>query len=444
VWQWLYTGLFFVILCIIIKRWKFFTSTNLSPRFLQITLGLKFAAGCLLFVIYTNHYPDRSEADIFKYFDDSEVLYSSLWERPTDFVKMMVGWNNDAPYFYDAYYIEMNNWDRAYDSNVYNDSHTIIRFNALVRVFSFGIFHIHTLFFCFISLVGLTGLYKVFIRYFTQLKSTFTILLFYAPSVFLWTSGVLKESILIFALGILMYVLHKAAYHKTKPKWIVAAFVTLLFLSYIKFYVLIAFVPAIACYMLVAKTKWKSIIVYPAVLLTFGLLALNAKHIPPHIDMVKILERKQQDFKRLAEWQNAGSEFELTDIDQSIMGIIKVIPEGLLNCFVRPLPHNAKSVLYYPAILENLLVLLLLSILIYTSIKKNISPSNAEAKNFILLCFVFTLLLFTIIGITTPVAGALVRYKVPALPFLLGGMLLLLQNNRFLQSIEMDLEKIGV
>lgn len=241
-----------------------------------------------------------------------------------------------------------------------------------------------------------------------------------------------------------MYVLHKAAYHKTKPKWIVAAFVTLLFLSYIKFYVLIAFVPAIACYMLVAKTKWKSIIVYPAVLLTFGLLALNAKHIPPHIDMVKILERKQQDFKRLAEWQNAGSEFELTDIDQSIMGIVKVIPEGLLNCFVRPLPHNAKSVLYYPAILENLLVLLLLSILIYTSIKKNISPSNAEAKNFILLCFVFTLLLFTIIGITTPVAGALVRYKVPALPFLLGGMLLLLQNNRFLQSIEMDLEKIGV
>jgi hypothetical protein len=53
-------------------------------------------------------------------------------------------------------------------------------------------------------------------------------------------------------------------------------------------------------------------------------------------------------------------------------------------------------------------------------------------------------LLFSIIGITTPVAGDLVRYKVPALPFLLGGMLLLLQNNRFLQSIEMDLEKIGV
>ena len=346
-----------MILCIIIKRWKFFTSTNLSPKFLQITLGLKFAAGCLLFVIYTNHYPDRSEADIFKYFDDSEVLFNSIWNSPIDFVKMMLGWGNDTPHFFDDYYIHMNNWDRAFDSNVYNDSHTIIRFNALVRIFSLGIFHIHTLFFCFISLIGLTGLYKVFIRYFTKLKSTFTILLFFAPSVFLWTSGVLKESILIFALGILMYVLHQAAYERTKTKWILAAFVTLLFLSYIKFYVLIAFVPVIICYLIVAKSNWKSNWVYPITIALFGLLALNAKYIPPHIDMVKILERKQQDFKRLAEWQNAGSEFELTDLDQSIMGIAKVIPEGLLNCFVRPLPHNAKSVLYYPAIAENVLVL---------------------------------------------------------------------------------------
>ena len=36
---------------------------------------------------------------------------------------------------------------------------------------------------------------------------------------------------------------------------------------------------------------------------------------------------------------------------------------------------------------------------------------------FIVFSLIFILTLFTIIGLTTPVIGALVRYKMPALPF---------------------------
>jgi hypothetical protein len=156
--------------------------------------------------------------------------------------------------------------------------------------------------------------------------------------------------------------------------------------------------------------------------------------------MVKILERKQSDFKRLAEWQHAGSEFELKSIEPSFIGVVKVVPEGLLNCFIRPLPWNAKSPLYYPAIIENIIVFMLLMGIILAFYFKEIYIKE-DAKNLLWFCFIFTLLLFVIIGVTTPVSGALVRYKVPALPFLVLACLYLLQNSKNLNFIEGKLGK---
>jgi len=83
---------------------------------------------------------------------------------------MLLGIGNDSPYF-DAYYKEMNNWYRVFESNIYNDSHTIIRFNAAMRLFSFGYFNVHTVFMCFLSFTGLVALYRFFVRYFENKKT---------------------------------------------------------------------------------------------------------------------------------------------------------------------------------------------------------------------------------------------------------------------------------
>ncbi|MBK6543548.1 MAG: hypothetical protein IPG10_20255 [Flavobacteriales bacterium] len=57
----------------------------------------------------------------------------------------------------------MNNWYRQYESNMYNDAHTTIRLNAFLRLFSFGHIHVHTVFACFLSTIGLVALYKAFV-----------------------------------------------------------------------------------------------------------------------------------------------------------------------------------------------------------------------------------------------------------------------------------------
>jgi len=172
--------------------------------------------------------------------------------------------------------------------------------------------------------------------------------------------------------------------------------------------------------------------IYTGVVGLCTLLAFNAASIPPYIDFVGTMVRKQSDFIRLVEYQNAGSAFYLTPLEPSIWGIMRVAPEAFLNCFIRPLPWNAGSFLYYPAILENLLIISSILIVIWQSFKGKVTTA-INSRNLLWFCLTFTILLFVIIGLTTPVSGALVRYKVPALPFL-GIAVLYLVNTKSLNQ----------
>ena len=102
-------------------------------------LALKVLAGVGMYWLYTSYYPDRSTADIFKYFDDSKVMFDALFEQPGDYFKMLFGIANEGAHFDESYYQQMNHWFRKWERGIYNDSHTIIRFNALVRLFSFWV-----------------------------------------------------------------------------------------------------------------------------------------------------------------------------------------------------------------------------------------------------------------------------------------------------------------
>ena len=81
------------------------------------------------------------------------------------------------------------------------------------------------------------------------------------------------------------------------------------------------------------------------------------------------------------------------------------------------------------ASLENVLIIIvLLATLIFVRLR-NLSQPDVWC------CTSFIVILFVLIGLTTPVLGALVRYKVPGLPFL-GILLLLITDDTRIQPIE--------
>jgi len=408
----------------------FFHLKGIAKKWIVAVFLLKIVAGVAMYWIYSNHYEDRSTADIFKYFDDSEILYGALSEQPGDYFQMLLGVDNDNAHF-DLYYRKMNNWYREYESNLYNDSHTIIRFNAFVRLFSFGYYNVHTVFMCFLALLGSIALFRAFQRYFGNKEYLLFTALLLIPSVLFWTSGVLKEGLLIFGLGFLLLSVFSLLHNPFRWKHVFVIPLALLLLFHLKFYVLIGLLPALIGYGWVTLTKGKHVALKYLIVggcCIGGVILLP--YINPRWDALDLIVRKQHDFIRLAEVEQSGSQFELTPLTNNWSSVLRVTPEALGNSFFRPYPHRITNSFALLSFLENVGFALVFLFSLWMATRKKI-PWNV-----LLFCVSFVLVLYLIIGLTTPVEGAIVRYKVPAMPFLMLSFLLFLDQEKLSRLIQ--------
>ncbi len=413
----------------LIYKIKFFHIEGFPVKAIVTVFLLKILAGVAMYFIYTYYYTDRSTADIFKYFDDSKVMYDALWNKPSDFFKMIFSIQNDTPYF-DYYYHQMNHWTRVYESNIYNDSHTIIRINAVMRIFSFGYFNVHTVFMCFLSLTGLTALYRFFAPYMKGKKRLLFLAVFLIPSVVFWGSGVLKEAILLFAMGIMLYSVSKLLNKKHVFHNFLWLLISLVLLMYTKYYIFIIIIPITIGYVWCRLTSEKYLYLkYTAVLLLFIVAGLNIHYIFPGFDMLKILAMKQNDFVGLAKAMNSGSLISDNLLQPTLSDVIVHIPVALYNSLVRPFIFEADSLVVLFAALENILILFLFIVCLVFASKK------IRYKSEFLFCFLFFAALYILTGLTTPVFGAMVRYKVPAMPFMLIFIFMILDKNKMLKRI---------
>lgn len=409
----------------LIYKLRFFQVAGISRRFLSGVFLLKILAGTALVAIYTYYYTERSTADVFKYFDDSEAMFNALRHHPSDYFQMLFGINNDSPHF-DQYYNQMNNWYRVYESNLYNDSHTIIRFNAAVRLFSGGYIGVHTVFMCFIALMGLTALYKVFSAYIIQHRQALAIGIFLLPSVLFWGSGVLKEGLLFFAIGTAVFCLEQLLSRKGKWWHWPGLFFALALMFICKMYVLIALFPGIIAYSWVRLSGNIWVYVkYLAVIAVCTIAAVNIKLVLPKDDFLETLSEKQRDFMGLADSMKSGSIIHINKLEPTFKSFALNAPEAFINTLCRPFVWEAKSAFEWAAAIENIF---LLAFIIYALIKIDLSRLRQPLVPF---CITFVVVLFVLSGIATPVVGALVRYKVPAMPFLVIALLLVVKENAF-------------
>ena len=481
----------------LIAKMKFFECDGISRGAIQGVFILKILFGILLYLVYTFYYTDRSTADIYKYFDDSKIMFDTLFIKPQDYFQMLFGIGNDTPYF-DVYYNQMNHWYREYDSNLYNDSHTIIRFNAVIRLFSMGVYNVHTVFMCFLSLLGLTAIYKTFIPVIKEKSLLLFGSVFLIPSVLFWGSGVLKEGLLFFGLGFLVNYSHKVISGEWNLKSIFWILFSIVLLTLTKFYVAIAVIPALVANYWIEKTGNRNVllkyITSYLLLFSIGLFATNS---------LQVLVQKQKDFINLANggtylqritaektdtvyiasglheqmdinkknkkveiigkidyckvWTNGklgeetefvgsknfieteyrllidygktGSTIEIQKLEPNILSFLKATPKAVYNTFFRPFFLESFSPFIFLAGFENLFIILLTIVAILFADK------NALNEKLFWLCVFFTLVIFALTGLITPVIGAIVRYKIAALPLLLIALFMLIDKNKLTKKL---------
>ncbi len=412
---------YFLVIVVIIQRMPFFKIKALPKNFLISIFTLKVVAGITLAFIYTKYYPNRNEADIFKYFDDSKYLHDAFWSEPKDFFKMMIGYGNDTEYFTTEYYSKMNNWFRVYESNIYNDSHTIIRFNALLRFFSFGVYHVHTVIMCFLSLIGLVAFYKAVFSEFKNKERILAFIVFLVPSLLFWSSGVLKEGLLIFGIGVLIYCCFE--FFKGNFKWYYFPMIAivLFLLLFLKIYALMLLIPCLFSYWLIQKLKYKFIaLVYFSSFTLATLFAINFHLVKKDYNILEIITFKQHDFIKHAEVLGSGSVVKIDPVEPNLTSFILHAPESLFITFFRPFIFESTNPLMIISGLENLfLFLLLFSVIIYRD------KLNNSQKNLLYFLLFFSITMYVLVGLVTPVMGAMVRYKVPALMTLVTAFVLI-------------------
>lgn len=401
-----------IVLLFVVYRAKFFQSPHLPKYIPSVIFILKFTAGISVYLVYAYFYGTRYSSDIFKYFDDGNIIYSALHQNPVDYLRMLTGIGSEAPHL-TQYYDTCHFWIKDFNYGLLNDNRIVIRFNALIRLISMGNIHIHTLFMSFLSFTGLWFLIKTFEPEFRTKKWGLLLVVFFFPSSFFWTSGLLKEGILTFAFGMMLYHINLLINKKSNWHSLTKLSLALGILFFSKFYVLVAALPGLISLVFTSKLKIKNqsfhfIWIH---LILISLLWFSKPIIG--IDFPQIIAQKQNDFiAYVNSLEQAGSKIEMSPLQPTFKNLVKKAPEAFATTLFRPTIFEIHNPIAAMAALENLLILVLifLTILYFTKSQLN--------NPWLWFCVSFVIILFTLIGLTTPILGAIVRYKAPALPFL--------------------------
>lgn len=426
---WILPFLWTIIFLFIIWKHPFFKIQGIAQWFIIGIFCCKLATSGILHYIFTNYYPDRSTADIFKYFDDAVVLFDSLHHSIGDFFKILFGLNCDTPEML-HYFQDTNHWTRMYEYAPFLDNRLIIRTNMLILLVSDGNIAVHYIFANFISLFGFLLIYKTLELFFKQNYITLFII-FLIPSSLLWTAGILKECLVTFAIGCFVYgFLNLMTNERSYTiKMALYCIVGLLLLIVLKFYVLVALCPALLAFFLTQKLQttqkwlWYAIVCFGGVIIV-GILDFGFQAIP----FFESFAGKRTDAINTALLYDAQSILPLEKIESTPLDFIKETPTAIWNTIALPYIWNFKGIIQFVPALESLLLFVLLGLMLVFYKK----PTEQQ-KNFMWFSICFSLILIWEIGISTAVVGGIVRYKIPIFPFLYTTLALLIDWDKIIK-----------
>ena len=134
------------------------------------------------------------------------------------------------------------------------------------------------------------------------------------------------------------------------------------------------------------------------------------------LDLLTLIVNKLELTTNLAISENAGSMINSLKLEPTLFSFIINAPLAIINTFFRPFINDIDSLIMIPSFIENLICILIMIIAIIFR-KKEITQKE---QNILLFFLSFTIIETLLIGYTTPILGATVRYRIfPMLFFLL-------------------------
>lgn len=386
---------------------------------LAVFFLLKVCAGVALTLVYTYFYTDTTKADIYRYYNDSVVVSKILFNSPYHWAKVMLGIDMYSKETF-AHILPTLYFDHP-AGDIATSNKLLIRISSLFNYLSYYSIYINTLFFNFACFVGLVALLKALRRFFMGDVRWLSITLFLLPSMVFWTSGLLKDQLLLTFIGFYLCVL--LLEKKAWQHW---------FLALLLFYAVFSVKSSVAAPLLVASiflpTYHVSLKKRAVAFGVLSLLGIAAAFTTGFADkLCAMLLGKRNEFVFLSLTENASSNIDSTIYGLTCGNLLGLIPSALVNTILRPFVWQSGSAFHLAFAIENMLFLAIVVLVLVLAVRSKGNRSEA-AISLAVFCLLFALFNYLIIGLTVPVMGAIVHYRVIAAPFLLLGILFLMGN----------------
>jgi len=390
-------------------------------RFFVWGLLTKVAGGIVFFLIYFFYYRG---GDTIAYFESAETFVNLLLNSIGDFSSVYFSSSSRENVF-------LFNGDTGFPHYyMYSqlDTFTVIRLIIPIVFLTGKSYLLTTIIVSCLSYYAAWQAYRVFCDYYRDkgVDLQLAIAFLFVPSAVFWGSGILKDSITMAAASLFFCGFYGLFIANRR---ILYNIFFLLIWGYlliaIKPYILLALMPGALVWLVFDRIKGIQNKILSTVLVPFllilaagvggALLSFLGDSLSDY-SPDKIFEKAiitQQDLKQD---YYGGNSFDIGEIDASIGGMISKIPIAIASGLFRPFPWEVTNVVMAFSAMEGA-ILAILTIWLLMKVNFFRLIRHIFDDPMLIFCLSFSLFFAFSIGLTTANFGALVRFKIPCLPY---------------------------
>jgi len=408
------------------------TESNPAYQYYFAGLVIKLISAIIFLLIFTGYYGGGDTVDYLLCTINTSKLLSAEPQKWFEIFFNQVPWEVSMRYF-DQFGGTLKYMWRG------DDTRFVIKISSLFCTLGWRAFLPTTILVSAFSYLGVWKLYLFFTEYFPTLRKQMAIAVLFFPSLLFWGSGVMKDTYTFASAGWLVYNIYMVFFKKqSRVKNILLALFNIWIIISIKPYIFVALFPGIVVWALFERVKniknkvLAGLIMPLMIVFGFGITMVVFSTLSSsmgtygNIDAsIKKAQIVQEDLLR--EEQYGSNNYNIGKIDGSITGMIKVAPMAIIAGMYRPFLWEARNPVMLISGLENTFLLILTLYLLF-KLKVIRFFQYIFSDPILLFSILFTVFFMFAVGMASANFGALVRYRIPALPFFVASVFIMLDK----------------
>lgn len=446
IWEYLLLPFFLFLILLISIRVR---NRNIvkHPDYKYYIPGLfaKLGGSVLFCLIYIYYY---SGGDTTAYYESAMAFANMFNKNFLNFFQVLFG---DNTFENLSLFDTETGWPLRY---MYFDSQTlmVIRIISPLMVLSFKSYLLCTILLSWLSYFGIWRLFRLFSEYYKPLTKQFAIAVLFIPSVVFWGSGILKDTITLSATCWFVYGVYRAFIQKKGIiLYIIVTLLAAYFIVSIKPYIFITLLPGTLFWIFyerLLKIKNKALLavympmIYIVSIIGGAFVLSKLGDTMAKFSLDRVLHTAAITQQDLKQGYYSANSFDIGEFDPTLPGIMSKAPAAITAGLFRPFLWDSGNIVMLFSALENTFILGLAFLLLVRI--KILRLFRIIFKNPLLLFALSYSILFSFsVGLTTSNFGALVRFKIPFLPFFVCSLFILtyFMKNKKLLTVEADQPK---